>query len=66
LTFTAEDGYLLVQAPNQDKFAAFPESETSFFYKAFDAQFEFSKNDHEEYVYLTAHQEGKDTKMTKK
>jgi CubicO group peptidase (beta-lactamase class C family) len=66
LTVTAEDGYLLVQAPNQDKFAAFPESETSFFYKAFDAQFEFSKNDHEEYVYLTAHQEGKDTKMTKR
>ena len=66
LTITAEDGYLLVQGPNTDKFAAFPESETLFFYKAFESQSEFSKNNQGEFVFVTAHQEGKDTRMTKK
>jgi CubicO group peptidase (beta-lactamase class C family) len=60
LTVTVEDGKLMVQATNQEKFEVFAESPTEFFYKVVDAQltFEPGKNGKAERVIL--HQNGLD------
>ncbi len=45
IDITAKDGQLYLQATGQQKFPAFPESETRFFLKVVDAQIEFFKKD---------------------
>jgi CubicO group peptidase (beta-lactamase class C family) len=47
-------------------FPLFAESETRFFSKGWDLQFEFSKNDKGEFAFVTEHYNGKDTKGTKR
>jgi len=47
-------------------FPLFAESETKFFSKGWDIQYEFSKNDKGEFVFVTEHFNGKDEKATKK
>jgi len=44
----------------------FAESEKKFFSKAWDIQFEFSKNDKGEFAFVTEHFNGEDVKGTKK
>jgi CubicO group peptidase (beta-lactamase class C family) len=64
LVITLEGGHLMAQAGA--KFPIFPESETKFFSKVWDLQFEFSKNDKGEFSVVTQHQNGRDTKGQKK
>ena len=63
---TLEESRLLAQLGQQRKLPIFAESETLFFYKAVDAQLEFSKNDKGEIAGLVLHQNGRDTKGVKK
>jgi CubicO group peptidase (beta-lactamase class C family) len=49
-----------------EKSPIFAESETKFFSKGWDVQYEFSKNEKGEFVFLTEHYNGKDEKGTKK
>jgi hypothetical protein len=48
------------------EFPLFAESETKFFSKGWDLQFEFSKNDKSEFAFVSEHFSGTDTKGTKK
>jgi CubicO group peptidase (beta-lactamase class C family) len=66
LVVTLEEGKLLAKLGQQPKFPIFAESETLFFYKAVDAQLEFTKNDKGEITGLVLHQNGHDTKAVKK
>ena len=63
---TLKNGQLMAQATRQPKFPLFAESETKFFLKAVDAQFEFFKNDKGEVTHLILHQGGRDITGTKK
>ncbi|GET21230.1 hypothetical protein JCM18694_14760 [Prolixibacter denitrificans] len=45
INVTFEDGKLMTQATGRQKFQVFPESETKFFPKVFDAEMEFIEND---------------------
>ena len=63
---TLEDGKLLAKLGQQPKFPIFAESETLFFYKVVDAQFEFVKSEKGEITGLVLHQNGRDTKGVKK
>ena len=63
---TLENGQLMAQATKQPKFPLFAESETRFFLKAVDAQFEFFKNDKGEVTHLVLHQGGRDITGEKK
>ncbi len=66
IAITLEGGQLMAQASNQRKNPLFAESETMFFLKIVDAQVEFVKNEKGEVTALVLHQNGRDTKGTKK
>lgn len=62
LTVTLEEGQLMVQASDQDKFPVFATSETEFFYKVVDARITFMANDVGKIDKLVLHQNGRDLK----
>ena len=66
IVITLEGNRLMSQATNQPALPLFPESETSFFLKAVDAQIEFAKNDKGEVTSLTLHQGGNEMKALKR
>ena len=66
IVITLEGNRLMSQATNQPALALFPESETSFFLKAVDAQIEFAKNDKGEVTSLTLRQGGNEMKALKR
>lgn len=66
ITITLENGQLMTQATNQQKFPLFAESETMFFLKVVDAQVEFMKNEKGEVKNLVLHQNGRDIKGVRK
>jgi hypothetical protein len=47
-------------------FPLFAESETKFFSKGWDLQFEFSKNDKGNFMFVTQHLDGKEAKGARK
>jgi len=66
IVITLEGNRLMSQATNQPALPLFPESETSFFLKAVDAQIEFAKNDKGEVTSLTLRQGGNEMKALKR
>jgi CubicO group peptidase (beta-lactamase class C family) len=60
LMITLDSGQLSGQVSGQGKLPLFAESETRFFYKAGDAQIDFSKDDKGAVTSLTLHQNGRD------
>ena len=66
IVITLEGNRLMSQATNQPALPLFPESETSFFLKAVDAQIEFTKNDKGEVTSLTLRQGGNEMKASKR
>src|SRR5947209_6522551 len=66
IVITLEGNRLMSQATNQSALPLFPESETSFFLKAVDAQIEFAKNDKGEVTSLTLRQGGNEMKASKR
>lgn len=56
-----DGGRLMTQATDQDKFEIFPETETFFFVKDFDAQLTFQRDVHGEVNGVTLHQGGTDS-----
>jgi CubicO group peptidase (beta-lactamase class C family) len=64
VAFTLEGSHLM--ADFGAHFPLFAESETKFFSKSWDLQFEFSKNDKAEFNSVTEHFNGEDAKATKK
>src|SRR6266550_4562204 len=66
IAITLEGNRLMSQATNQPALPLFPESETSFFLKAVDAQIEFAKNDKGEVTSLTLRQGGNEMKALKR
>lgn len=60
ITVTNEAGQLYIQATGQQRFPAFPESETSFFLKVVDAQFSFETGPDGKATGLIWHQNGQD------
>jgi len=59
LTVTLENGHLMVQATDQEKVSAFPESETMFFAKIVEAKLEFVR-DKDGQISCILHQAGRD------
>jgi CubicO group peptidase (beta-lactamase class C family) len=57
---TLDGDQLMTQLSGQRKFEAFAESETEFFLKVVDAQFEFVKDDEGAVTAVTLHQNGRD------
>jgi CubicO group peptidase (beta-lactamase class C family) len=66
LVITLEGDQLMSQATGQGKLPIFAESETKFFYKAVDAQIEFSKDDKGAVSSLNFHQGAFETKAPRK
>src|SRR5438093_224596 len=66
LVITLEGNRLMSQATNQPALPLFPESQTSFFLKAVDAQIEFAKNAEGEVTGLTLRQGGDEMKALKR
>ncbi len=66
VTMTVEDGRLMTQITGQPKFQLFAESDTRFFLKVVDAQVEFFTDPSGAVTHLIIHQNGNDTKATKK
>jgi len=66
IVITLEGNRLMSQATNQPALPLFPESETSFFLKAVDAQIEFAKNEKGEVTSLTLRQGGNEMKALKR
>lgn len=64
LEVSLEGGHLMAQAGA--KFALFAESETRFFSKVWDLQFDFSRNEKGELMFVTQHQGGEDTQGQRK
>lgn len=60
LTVTTENGRLFVQATGQERLEVFPESPTTFFYRAVDAQISFEIDADGAATGLTLHQNGQD------
>lgn len=60
VTITTENNRIFAQATGQNIFEIFPESETKFFLKAFDAQITFIKNEQGEVTEFIWHQAGRD------
>ncbi len=58
LTVSAEGSSLMVQATGQSQLEVYPESETTFFYTAVDAQITFVKDDAGQVTSLILHQNG--------
>jgi hypothetical protein len=66
MVITLEGDRLMMQPSGQPKIAAFSESETKFFLKDVDAQFEFLKDDKDTVTYMMFHQGPAETKAPKK
>jgi len=66
IVITLEGNRLMSQGTNQLALPLFPESETSFFLKAVDAQIEFAKNDKGEVTALTLRQGGNEMRAVKR
>ncbi|SEQ24632.1 CubicO group peptidase, beta-lactamase class C family [Devosia sp. YR412] len=66
IAVTVENGQLYVQASGQDRFPAFPESETIFFLKVVDAQISFETGADGKATGLILHQNGQDISGTRK
>jgi CubicO group peptidase (beta-lactamase class C family) len=66
IVMTLENGQLMTQATNQQKFPLYAESETMFFLKVVDAEVEFIKNGKEEVTGMVLHQNGRDIQGVKK
>ena len=66
LNIRLEGDQLISKATGQGDLKIYPESETMFFTKDLDAELEFVKNDKGEVTHLILHQNGHDTKGTKK
>jgi hypothetical protein len=66
IAFSLEGDQLMTQATNQPKFPVFPESQTKFFLTAVDAEVEFFTDDKGQVTHLVLHQNGRETKGTKK
>ena len=64
VVFTLEGSHLMAQFGA--RFPLFAESETKFFSKGWDLQFEFSKNDKAEFVFVTEYFNGQDTGKAKR
>jgi len=60
ISVTRDGGRLFVQATEQEKIQAFPESETEFFLKVTDAQISFIKDESGRITHLVLHQNGRD------
>jgi CubicO group peptidase (beta-lactamase class C family) len=60
IKITLEDGQLMEQANNERKFPLFPESQTKFFMKVADAQFQFFTGENGHVSHLVLHQNGQD------
>jgi CubicO group peptidase (beta-lactamase class C family) len=61
IKITLENGQLMEQATSQQKFPLFPESQTKFFMKVADAQFQFFAAENGQVSHLVLHQNGQDT-----
>jgi CubicO group peptidase (beta-lactamase class C family) len=66
ITVTLENGKLMEQGTNQGKFPLFPESQSKFFMKVVDAQFEFLTGADGQVSHLILHQNGHDTRGERK
>ncbi len=66
VTMTVEDGKLMTQITGQPKFELFAESDTKFFLKVVPAQVEFFSDPSGAVTYIVIHQNGNDTKATRK
>jgi hypothetical protein len=66
VAMTVEGGQLMTQMTGQPKFPLFAESETKFFLKVVDAQVEFFKDAGGAVTHLVIHQNGRETKGTRK
>ena len=66
VTFSLDGDQLMTQATNQPKFPVYPETETKFFLTVVDAEVEFFSDDKGQVSYLVLHQNGHETKGTKK
>ncbi len=66
IVMTVEGGQLTTQATGQAKFPAFAESETKFFLKVVDAQFEFFKGADGSVTHLILYQGGREIKAVRK
>jgi Domain of unknown function (DUF3471) len=64
LEVSLEDGHLMAQAGA--RFALFAESETRFFSKVWDLQFDFSRNEKGEFTLVTQHRGGEDREGQRK
>jgi hypothetical protein len=62
LTVTVEDGKLMVQATEQQKFEVYAESPTEFYYTVVDAQLSFEPGTDGKAKRVTLHQNGQDMK----
>lgn len=60
IEITAENGQLYLQTSGQDRFPAFPETETQFFLKVVEAQVSFDTGPDGKATQLTLHQNGQD------
>jgi serine-type D-Ala-D-Ala carboxypeptidase/endopeptidase len=60
LTVTPKDGHLMVQAPGQNAYEVFPESDTRFFYRVMNAQITFQLAPDGTATALVLHQNGGD------
>jgi CubicO group peptidase (beta-lactamase class C family) len=66
MMITVDNGQMSGQVSGQGKLPLFAESETKFFYKAVDAQIDFSKDDKGAVTSLTLHQNGRDMPAPRK
>jgi len=60
IAITTENNRIFAQATGQNIFEIYPESETKFFLKAFDAQVTFIKDEQGKVTEFIWHQAGKD------
>ena len=60
IVVSAENDHIFLEATGQPKVEIFPESNTTFFLKAVDAQVTFVKDEHGKVIELIMHQAGKD------
>lgn len=66
ITITLENGQLISQATHQRKIPIFPESQSKFFTKIVDAQFEFFATDAGQISHMVLHQNGQDMRGERK
>lgn len=66
IAITLENGQLMAQATNQQKFPVFPESQSRFFLKVVNAQLEFFRDANGRISHLVLRQDGRDTRGVRK